>query len=172
MRGTVQLVRALVAVLVFAVAIPSTWAADDTTGKVTIEVMSVAAGLGVSWGEGVLEYRGEKHPFTVTGFSIGDVGVAKVLARGEVYNLKSVDQFAGVFMAAVAGGSLGGGAGAAAMKNQHGANMVWTSTNQGLNFSLAQAGITVKLAGEGQYQAAKNGRRADVQPAAAPQSSR
>jgi hypothetical protein len=149
----------------------SGWAAEDTTGKVTLETMSVGAGLGMTWGEGVLEFRGEKYPFTVTGFSIGDVGVAKILAKGEVYNLKNVDQFAGVFMAAVAGGTLGGGAGAAAMKNQNGTNMVWTSTSQGLNFSLAQAGMTVKLTDEGQVQAAKIGRRAESQPAATPRTS-
>jgi hypothetical protein len=140
---------------------------------VSIEIMSVGAGLGMTWGQGVLEYRGETYPFTVTGFSIGDVGVAKVLAKGEVYNLKSVDDFTGVFAAAAAGGTLGGGGGAAAMKNQKGASMVWTSTNQGLSFSLAQAGISVKLTEEGQQLAAKNGRRASAerQPAAAPRTS-
>jgi ABC-type amino acid transport substrate-binding protein len=167
------LVRALIVVIAVVLGIPSAWAAEDTTGKVSIEAMSVAAGLGVTWGEGVLEFRGEKYPFTVSGFTIGDVGVAKVQAKGEVYNLKSVDDFAGVFAAAVAGGTFGGGAGAAAMKNQNGASMVWTSTSQGLNFSLAQAGMSVKLIEEGQYQATKNGRRAaaDRQPAATPRTS-
>jgi len=165
--------HALIVVVALVFAIPPAWAADDTTAKVSIEVMSVGAGLGMTWGEGVLDYRGERYPFTVTGFSIGDVGVAKVLAKGEVYNLKSVDDFSGVFAAAVAGGTLGGGGGAAAMKNQNGASMVWTSMNQGLNFSLAQAGMTVKLTDEGQRQAAKNGRRvsAEPQPAAAPRTS-
>ena len=51
----------------------------------------------------------------MTAFSIVDVGVAKVFANGDVFNLKNVEDFEGVFMAAVAGATLGGGAGAAAM---------------------------------------------------------
>jgi len=47
-------------------------------------------------------------------------------------------------MAAVAGATLGGGAGAAAMQNQNYVDMVWTATNQGLSLSLAQAGFNVK----------------------------
>jgi hypothetical protein len=168
-----SLVRTLVVAVVLVLGAVPAWAAEDTTAKVSIEVMSLAAGLGVTWGEGVLEYRGEKYAFTVNGFSIGDVGVSKVLAKGEVYNLKKVDDFAGVFMAAVAGGTFGGGAGAAAMQNQNGASMVWTSTSKGLSFSLAQAGISVRLGDETQHQAARNGRRAmaERQPAAAPRTS-
>ena len=162
-RGT-SILNALVVAATLVLATCPTWAADDTTGRVTIESTSVAAGLGVSWGEGVLEYRGQRYPFTVTGFSIGDVGAAKVQAKGEVVNLRSVEEFEGVFMAAVAGGSLGGGASAAALHNQHGASMVWTSANKGLIFSLGHAGMTVKFTEEGQYQASRNGRKAAAQP--------
>ena len=47
----------------------------------------------------------------MTAFSIVDVGVAKVFANGDVFNLKNVEDFEGVFMAAVAGATLGGGRG-------------------------------------------------------------
>ncbi len=47
------------------------WAAEDTTGKVTIETMAAGVGLGVTWGDGVLEYHGEKYPFTVAGGTFG-----------------------------------------------------------------------------------------------------
>jgi hypothetical protein len=158
MNRNSSLVRTLMAVVVLVLGAVPAWAAEDTTGKVSIEIMSIGGGLGVSWGEGVLEYRGEKYPFTVNGFSIGDVGVSKVLAKGQVYNLKQVDDFAGVFMAAVAGFTLGGGPGAAAMHNQNGASMVWTATNKGLGLSLARAGISVRFADESQQP--RNGRRA------------
>ena len=173
MNRNSSLVRALMVVVVLVLGVVPAWAGEDTAGKVSIEAMSVGAGLGVTWGEGVLEYRGEKYPFTVTGFSIGDVGVSKLLAKGEVYNLKSIDDFVGVFAAAVAGGTLGGGGGAAAMKNQNGASMVWTSAHQGLSLSLAQAGLSVKLTEEGKQQAARTGRRAaaERQPAAAQRTS-
>jgi hypothetical protein len=157
-----SIVRALVAVATLLLAAAPTWAGDDTTGKVSIESTSVAAGFGVAWGHGVLEYHGQKYPFTVTGFSIGDVGVARVFASGEVHNLKNVEDFTGMFMAAVASATLGGGAGAAAMQNQKGVGMVWTATNQGVSFTLAPAGINVKLADTAQHQAAKSRRNASA----------
>jgi hypothetical protein len=137
--------RTLMGLAVLVLIATPAWGADDTTGKVSIETMTVGAGLGLTWGNGVLEYQGKEYPFTVTGFSVGDLGAAKVRAKGEVYNLQRAEDFAGVFMAAVAGGTVGGGAGAAAMKNQNGVDMVWTAANQGLSVSLAQAGLKVKL---------------------------
>ena len=128
--------------------------AEDTTGKVTIETMSAGAGLGVTWGDGVLEYRGEKYPFTVRGFDIGDVGVAKVIANGMVFNLKNVEDFSGMFAAAVAGATFGAGAESGAMYNNS-VTMVWTGTNQGLNFTLAHSGVNVQLTQEAKLQAAK-----------------
>lgn len=124
------------------------WAAEDTTGKVTIETMSAGVGLGVTWGDGVLEYHGEKYPFTVTSFDLGDVGVAKEIASGTVFNLKRVEDFSGMFAAVVAGGTFGGGAGSGAMYNNNKVSMVWTGTNQGLNLTLAHSGVNVKLTPE------------------------
>jgi hypothetical protein len=138
----------LVVVAALTLATGSAWAGAATTGKVTLETMSVAAGLGGTWGQGVLEYQGQRYPFTVGGFSIVDVGVAKVVWNGDVYNLKSVEEFEGMFIAGVAGGTLGGGVGGGAMVNQNEVSMVWTSTSVGLNFSLAQAGLSFKFTPE------------------------
>ena len=64
-------------------------AQDGTSGTVTLESTSIAIGVGVSWGDGVLEYRGKKYPFTLKGLSVVDLGVSKVTARGVVQNLKT-----------------------------------------------------------------------------------
>ena len=163
--------QALVAVAVLMLAAGPVGAAPDTTGIVSIETMSVAAGVGYAWGNGVLEYRGQRYPFTVRGFSIVDVGVSKVIAQGEVYNLETAEDFEGMFMAAVASATFGGGAGAAAMMNQHDVRLVWTATNQGLSFSLAQAGFDVSFTQEAR-QALRNQKGSEGQPAAAPRTPR
>ena len=116
-----------------------------TTGKVMLESKSVAIGVGVSWGDGVLEFRGKKYPFTVEGLSVVDLGVSKVSARGDVKNLKKVEDFEGNYTAAGAGAAVGGGAGVAALKNQNGVEMNLTATAQGVKFALAGAGVSVKL---------------------------
>ena len=116
-----------------------------TTGKVSLESKSVAIGVGVSWGDGVLEYQGKKYPFTVEGLSVIDLGVSKVSASGDVKNLKKVEDFAGNYTAAGAGAAVGGGAGAAAMKNQNGVEMNLVATTQGVKLTLAAAGVSIKF---------------------------
>ena len=149
-----RVVQGLIAVAALVLTVDLAWA-EDTTGKVTIETMSAGVGLGVTWGDGVLEYRGETYPFTVRSFDVGDIGVAKVIATGLVFNLKSVEDFSGMFAAVVASGTLGGGAGSGAMYNNNKVSMVWTGTNQGLNLSLAHSGVNVQLTEEAKLQAAK-----------------
>jgi hypothetical protein len=120
-------------------------AQEATSGKISLESKSVAVGVGVSWGDGILEYKGKKYPFTVQGLSVVDLGVSKVSARGDVKSLKKLEDFAGTYVAAGAGGAVGGGAGIAALKNQNGVEMNLTATTQGVKLTLAAAGVTVKL---------------------------
>ena len=133
---------ALGAVLIMASAVA---AQDKPSGKVWVESKSVALGVGVSWGDGNLEYGGKKHPFSVKGLSVVDLGVAKVTATGEVFNLKKLSDFEGNYVAGEAGAAVGGGAGVVAMRNQHGVVMKLKATEQGVQLTLAGQGIEVKL---------------------------
>src|SRR2546428_11090542 len=49
---------------------------------------SVAAGGGISWGKGTLNYKGEEHPFSIGGPSVGDVGGASKHAARQRHHLK------------------------------------------------------------------------------------
>jgi hypothetical protein len=120
-------------------------APSNTKGKVTLASTSIAAGVGVSWGDGILEYRGKKHKFSVKGLDVLDVGVSKITAKGNVGNLKKLEDFNGNYVLTSAGATVGGGAGAAALKNQNGVEMTLTATSKGVKFSLAQGGVEVKL---------------------------
>src|SRR5262245_27433275 len=80
----------------------------------------VAVGVGYSWGSGTLTYKGKKYPVQVEGLSVGEVGVSKATAHGEVFDLKKVEDFSGTYTAGEAGATMGGGAGVTAMKNQNG----------------------------------------------------
>ena len=121
-------------------------AADQNTGKVRIESKTVALGVSVSWGEGVLEYRGKKYRFSLKGLNVADVGVSKVAAVGEVTNLKKVEDFAGTYVAGTAGAAVGGGAGATALQNEREVRMTLTGTAQGVRFTVAGSGVEVALA--------------------------
>ena len=120
-------------------------AQGDTNGTVTVETKTIAIGVGVSWGDGVLEYRGKKYPFSVDGLSLVDLGVSKVTAKGKVSNLKQLADFNGNYVSAGAGATVGGGAGVAALKNQNGVEMTLTATAQGVRFALPAGGVDIKL---------------------------
>jgi len=87
-------------------------------GTVRITGKSVAAGVGFSWGSGVLTYKGREYPFTLTGLSAGDIGITSSELSGEVFNLKNLDDFDGNYTSFNAGVTLAGGARGALMRNQ------------------------------------------------------
>ena len=121
-------------------------AADDKpSGTVTIESKSVALGVGVSWGDGKLNYKGKTYSFSVKGLSIVDLGVSKVSAKGKVFHLNKPEDFAGTYAASEAGAAVGGGMSAVALKNQNGVVMELTSTQTGVKLTLAGEGLEVKL---------------------------
>ena len=76
-------------------------AAGSDTGTVSLQSKSVAAGIGVSWGDGSLVYRGNRYAFSVDGLSVLDLaGVSSealpaVSATGNVTNLKRLEDFNG-----------------------------------------------------------------------------
>ena len=106
---------------------------------------SVAAGVGYTWGNGVLSFKGKNYPFTVQGLSVVDVGITHITGKATIYNLKTVDGFAGNYVAAGAGATLAGGGSVAIMQNQNGVIVHFTSTTTGLKLNLSGSGITVKL---------------------------
>jgi hypothetical protein len=115
------------------------------SGTVTLEGKSVAVGVGVSWGDGTLTVDGKQHKFSVTGLSVVDVGVSKVSAKGEVYDLNRLEDFSGTYVAAQAGATIAAGAGAIALQNQNGVSMVLTGTSMGAQLTMAAKGVDVKL---------------------------
>ena len=146
MRKTAKLLTVIglsLASIVTAISISS--GQSDTKGKLTLQSKSVAVGVGVSWGDGTLEYRGKKHPFTVSGLSVVDLGIAKVTARGDVSNLKTLEDFSGNYVGVGAGATVGGGASAVTLKNQNGVEMKLVATTKGAKLALATGGVEVKL---------------------------
>lgn len=109
---------------------------------------SVAAGIGYTWGHGVLHYDGMDYPFSANGLSAVSVGGALVTASGNVYYLTKVEDFPGRYIAATAGATVGpSGAGWTALRNQNGVVVEVQSTSQGLELDLAVSGIDVAFSG-------------------------
>jgi hypothetical protein len=114
-------------------------------GEVTIELKGVGAIFGVSWGHGVLWFKGKKYPFHIEGLSLGDVGYAKVSARGKVYNLKHPYDLSGTYGALGAGVALAGGVAGLTMKNERGVIIDLSATQQGVKLNLGPQGLTIRM---------------------------
>jgi len=123
----------------------SAQAADKADATIRLTSGSVAAGIGWSWGSGVLTYKGKEYPISVKGLSLGKVGITKATASGEVFHLNTLKDFDGNYTAAGAGITLAGGRSAVTMKNQNGVRVRVISTNRGADITLGGGGVELKI---------------------------
>jgi hypothetical protein len=119
---------------------------SNPSGTVTVTATSAALGVGWSWGTGTLTLvNGKQYHFKVSGLDVVAVGFKQATAVGNVYNLKSIKDFEGKYVAATASGTVGGGMGAGSMRNDKGVVINLSGVGQGVDFRLAVSGLTVKL---------------------------
>jgi hypothetical protein len=119
--------------------------AKKADATITLTEGTVGVGIGFSWGKGTLTYKGKTYPLKVQGLSVGDVGIQRATATGDVFDLKKIEDFDGNYVAGAAGATVGGGAGVTAMKNQNGVVIQLKSTTQGANLKLAAEGVKLSV---------------------------
>jgi hypothetical protein len=118
----------------------------EAEATLTLSEGSVAAGIGFSWGKGTLSYGGKTYPVKVQGVSVGEVGVTRATAKGDVSNLAKLEDFSGNNVAVGAGATAAGGAGVTVMRNQNGVVIEMTSTTQGASLRLGAERLRLTLA--------------------------
>lgn len=116
----------------------------DATLK--LKATALAAGAGYSWGGGKLTYKGKEYDVTIDGLTVGTIGATSLEAVGEVWYLKKLEDFDGTYMAAVAGSTIGGGAGATSMKNQNGVVVTMSATTRGVGLTIGVSGVKLTVA--------------------------
>jgi hypothetical protein len=142
----VRIVSRIALFLVLALATTAVAAEKATpSGKVTIESRSIAAGVGVTWGDGKLNFKGKVYPFSIDGLSLVDWGIAKVSATGDVYNLTDPAKFVGTYVAAEAGLTLAGGMGGMVLRNENGVILHVRSTSRGARLTLGTSGLKITM---------------------------
>jgi len=121
--------------------------ARKPSGTVEIDETQFAFILGGSAGGGVLTFQGKKYPFKIGGLTAGvNVGISKMSAAGEVYDLKNIAKFPGTYTKLDVGIALGGGVGGLQLKNENGVIMRLESRTQGLQLNAGSAsGIKVTM---------------------------
>ncbi len=121
--------------------------ADDKKVDAVLKLTegSVAAGIGWSWGHGTLTYMGKSYRVKVDGLTVGEVGMTNAKAKGNVYNLKKLEDFNGVYAAGGAGATAGKGRGAGALTNANGVSILLTSITKGASLKIAAEGLKLEI---------------------------
>jgi hypothetical protein len=114
-------------------------------GQISIEATQVAAGLGYSWGGGAMKFEGKEYQFTVKGLNVAAVGLAKIRAVGDVYNMKTAADFPGNYVAASAGLALAKGVSGTTMRNDKGVVINLRAEQQGVQLNLGVDGFTITM---------------------------
>ncbi|HEY2797726.1 MAG TPA: hypothetical protein VGK26_07545 [Thermoanaerobaculia bacterium] len=134
------------AVLAVAAFVAPVWAEDKMPdATLSLSEGTVAAGVGWSWGHGSLNYKGQTYKVKIDGLTVAEVGITKAMASGSVYNLKSIDDFDGVYAAAGAEGTAGKGAGVSSLRNSKGVVINLKSETKGANIKVAAEGLKLKI---------------------------
>ena len=118
------------------------------SGLVTLNMKSVALGVGATQGNGILNYQGKTYPFSISGLSLVDVGISNFTGAGKVYDLKSPQDLAGTYGASQATFAIAGGASAMSMKNDNGVSIVILKNDgqeSGTQLSIGPAGMKVTM---------------------------
>jgi hypothetical protein len=114
-------------------------------GSIKFETTSIAAGIGVTWGEGTFTFKGKQYPIKVEGLGIGAVGISSVSAVGDVYNLKNASDVAGTYVGMTSGIAIGGGVKGILAQNQNGVVLDISATQKGVNLTIGVNGFTISM---------------------------
>lgn len=118
---------------------------DRPVGTVTISAQGAAAGVGYTWGDGILRYGGRQYRFTVNGITVADVGYSRINGRGRVYNLRRVQDFSGTYAAATGEATVGQGLGGQVLRNGNGVEIRVDQVTRGARLQGSADGITLTL---------------------------
>lgn len=115
------------------------------SATISVGGMTAAYKGAVASAKGTLNYQGQIHHFTMTGVGYGGYGAQKVAATGEVYNLNSLADFAGIYTSKSKGVTLGNGKMQSKASNQNGVVVYLTGERQGLATNSGVRTFKVKL---------------------------
>lgn len=108
--------------------------------------MSEVVMVGVAGGTGTLSFRGKSYPFKLAGGVTGGFGASDTKVRGEVYNLKNVSDFAGLYTLSTGGAGLElSGKSDLWLRNSTGVVVHMTGTQQGDVLSLGREEVLFEM---------------------------
>jgi len=112
---------------------------------VWLEGEAASSGAGFVWDQGKIDYRGNRHSFSISGLSIADVPAVRTSATGIVKRLKSLSDFVGNYFAAAAEGRVKTGSLATCLRNDRGVQIHLVARAAGQRFSVSSNGVRIRF---------------------------
>ena len=120
----------------------------EKTATMSFEVKSVKLIVGGSWGDGMLNFQGKSYPIKVKAATAGGIGYRSIKGVGDVYNLKRLEDFAGVYAGGATGVNVADiGGGRAMLENDKEVIIKAKMTDsEGLQLGLSGGGMQIEFA--------------------------
>ena len=115
------------------------------SATVSIREWSAAYYGSATAGQGILNYNGQRHRFTISGVGVGGAGGQKISATGKVYNLNNLSDFSGTYHGISRGLTLIEGKMHAKLTNGNGVTMYLAGQTQGIASSMGAQAFEVSL---------------------------
>jgi hypothetical protein len=118
----------------------------EPSGSVVIDETQISFIVSGMAGGGKLYFRSNTYDFKIGGFGIGGIGTSSIRAVGEVYDLRNVKDFPGVYGEARAGYALGQQSGGHLwLQNPNDVVLHLRAAREGLILSLGADGVVVSM---------------------------
>jgi hypothetical protein len=141
---TIIVIAFLVLVGVFAVARANEELVQS--GTITVNQAQVAFIVSGNVGGGTLSFEEKRFDFTIGGLGVGGFGLSSIEATGEIYNLRELSDFEGLYGQARTGIAVGNvSAGGLWLENPAGVYIRLEAKRKGLALSTGADGIYIKL---------------------------
>jgi len=117
------------------------------SGTIVIDEYQIMWMVGGDIGGGTLEFQGRSHKFKMGGLKLGGFGAHKVKLTGDVWDLKNLADFAGVYAEAEVGITVvDAGRGDFWLENDKGVKLRLKSPkSQGIALDLGVEGVDIRL---------------------------
>lgn len=101
--------------------------------------------VGGAKGKGVLHFKGKDYPFTMSGVSVGGVGVTEAHGTANVYFLKKIEDFPGTYNGIGAGAAAGPSKGGNTFQSMKEVVITTKSKGEGVALNLGVSSVTITL---------------------------
>lgn len=118
---------------------------ETPSGSLAFEHKQLALLVGGGWGGGTLNFQGKSYPFKISGLKVGGIGYSDLEVTGQVYFLKTLEDFAGTYAKIGIGATPVVGGAVATVENSEGVVLQLEAKTTGVALNLGVGGVTIKF---------------------------